>query len=141
MQSSIHTHINSGEGGGAGHNGVALRQVVASVASNLTALSIILLGFVGRAAAQTESETCGDVPQQFQSIAELLTRIQQLGVALGLLIAALMYVWAGILWMRGTPDSQQRARRIFMNTTIGLVLILIAGGLVSFIKTVLCGGG
>lgn len=105
----------------------------------ITPVVIALVFVPGQAAAQTD-QTCGDVPVQFQQLAELLTHIQQLGVALGLSIAAVMYVWAGILWMRGTPDSQQRARRIFFNTSVGLVLILIAGGLVKFVTSVLCGG-
>lgn len=133
-----HTH------GGSGWPG-RIKQRGSFQARRLLSISTSLIAFVGffsgQAAAQSAQNACGDVPSQFQAIADLLTRIQQLGVALGLLIAALMYVWAGILWMRGTPDSQQRARRIFMNTSIGLVLILIAGGLVEFIKTVLCGGG
>ncbi len=90
----------------------------------------------------TQAETsCGTMPEQFQQLAELLTRIQQLGVALALLIAAIMLIYGGILWMRGTPDSQQKARKIIFNTLVGLVIVLMAGGLVEFVKSVLCGGG
>jgi len=84
---------------------------------------------------------CGDVPAQFEDIAALLTRVQELGVALGLLIAVVMFIWVGISWMRGTPDSQQRAKRRFWNVSIGVVIILMASGFVEFVKSVLgCGG-
>jgi len=91
-------------------------------------------------AATGSGSSCGDMPEQFQELAELLTRVQQLGIALALLIASIMLIYGGILWMRGTPDSQQKARKIIFNTIIGLVIVLIAGGLVEFVKSVLCGG-
>jgi heme A synthase len=81
------------------------------------------------------------MPEQFREISILLTRIQSLGVALALLIASAMLIYGGILWMRGTPDSQQKARRIIFNTIIGLVIVLMAGGLVEFVKDALCSGG
>jgi len=88
------------------------------------------------------SETgCADMPEQFQDLAELLTRVQQLGIALALLIASIMLVYGGILWMRGTPDSQQKARGIIFNTLVGLVIVLLASGLVEFVKSIMCGGG
>lgn len=102
-------------------------------------LSVVFLS--GRAAAQSDEAVCGDVPLQFQQIAELLTRIQQLGVTLGLLFATLMYIISGIYYVRGTPEAQEKARRIFINTTIGLVIILMAGGIVEFINGILCPGG
>jgi len=43
--------------------------------------------------------------------------------------------------MRGTPDAQQKARKIIFNTLVGLVIVLMAGGLVEFVKSILCGGG
>jgi type IV secretory pathway VirB2 component (pilin) len=99
--------------------------------------------FTSPAAAQTEGSesSCGSMPAQFQDIAELLTRIQELGIALALLIASIMLIYGGVMWMRGTPDSQQKARSIIFNTIIGLVIVLTAGGLVEFVQGVLCGGG
>jgi len=103
---------------------------------------LFLIGVLSRpAAAQSEESGCEEVPAQFEAIAELLTRIEQLGVALGLSLAAVMYIWAGINWMRGTADGQQHAKRVFRDTSIGLVIILLASGLVEFLKSVLgCGG-
>lgn len=97
--------------------------------------------FTGPAAAQSSEPSCGDMPEQFQELAELLTRVQQLGIAVALLIASIMLVYGGILWMRGTPDAQQKARKIIFNTIVGLVIVLMAGGLVEFVESVLCGGG
>lgn len=97
----------------------------------------------GEAVAQSGGSdvSCPGMPEQFQSIAELLTRVQELGIALGLLVASIMIVYGGILWMRGTPDSQQKARQIVFNSLVGLIIILISGGLVEFVKSILgCGG-
>ena len=95
----------------------------------------------GKAAAQSGGTSCGSMPEQFREIATLLTQIQQLGIALALLIASTMIVYGGILWMRGTPDSQQKARHIIFNSLVGLVIVLMAGGLVEFVTNILCGGG
>jgi len=110
-----------------------------------TSFSVALVLSLGVSPASAQSDpardsSCGDVPEQFQQLSELLTQIQQFGVALAVLIASVMLVYAGILYMRGTPDSQQKARTIIMNTMIGLVIVLIAGGLVEFVNSILCGG-
>lgn len=145
MKDTTHTLINRGQGGVVQRYYTVLRQKVASAckhgAATVASLSFGLIWFVAPAAAQSTSDSCGDVPLQFQQIAELLTRIQQLGVALGLLFAVFMYIICGIYYMRGTPEAQERARRIFINTTIGLVIILMAGGFVEFVNGILCPGG
>jgi len=107
----------------------------------LVGASGVLTLYSTPAAAQSGETSCGSMPPQFEEIATLLTRIQELGVALALLIASIMLVYGGILWMRGTPDSQQKARRIIFNTIVGLVIVLMAGGLVGFVTSVLCPGG
>jgi len=93
----------------------------------ISSITAALVSIPRRVAAQS-SASCGDMPSQFQEIAELLTRIQRLGIALALLIATVMLIYGGILWMRGTPDSQQKARRIIFNTFVGLVIVLMAAG-------------
>lgn len=113
---------------------------VQKIASRLATVTAVLSIFVGQAVAKTANGSCGNVPPQFQEIVDLLTRIQQLGVALGLLLASIFLIYAGLLWMRGSPDAQQKARNVFVNTFIGLVIILMAGGLVEFVQSVLCGG-
>lgn len=104
-------------------------------------VSVVLLGS-GPASAATGNTGCnGNVPSAFIQLAELLTRLQQLGVAIGLSLAALGYIIAGILYIIGGVDRKQRAKTFFVNTSIGLVIILLSGGFVEFIKQVLCGGG
>jgi len=124
-----------------------IEQQFAKISSLLYRIALYLLFTVsivtGTTAAQSETPetSCGSMPAQFQDIATLLTRIQELGIALALLIASIMLIYGGILWMRGTPDSQQKARSIIFNTIVGLVIVLIAGGLVEFVSNVLCSGG
>lgn len=107
-----------------------------------TASATFLVLFSEPVAAQTGSTGCSaNVPEAFVQLAELLTRLQQLGVAVGLALAALGYIIAGILYIVGGVDRKQRAKTFFVNTSIGLVIILLSGGFVEFIKQVLCGGG
>jgi len=114
------------------------RKILQSI---LVASLLITLLSTPVAAQNRGTESCADMPPQFEQISELLTRLQQLGVAFGLLLGVLMYIWAGINWMRGTPDAQQRAKRVFWNTSVGIVIVLMSGGLIEFVKSVLgCGG-
>lgn len=105
-------------------------------------VTVLLLSFLATpAAAQSDQNPCPVVPSEFIDLEKLLTNIQQLGVALGLVIASLGYTAAGLLWMRMTAEAQRLAKEVFKNTSIGLVLVLISTGLVEYIKDILgCGG-
>jgi hypothetical protein len=56
------------------------------------------------------------------------------GISIGL--ATLMYVVAGFLWMAdaGNAERVKMAKSIITSTTIGLVVILVAKGIISIIK-------
>jgi len=57
-------------------------------------------------------------------------------------IAVIMYIWAGVLLLvsNGNPQRVSRAKEILKFTTIGLVIIFIAGGLVDLIRSILNAG-
>lgn len=94
------------------------------------------------AAAQGNPGQCGgDVPSAFTDLMQLLTRLQQLGIALGLSIAVLGYITAGIFYMLPGVENTQRAKKVFVGTTVGVVIILMSQGFIQFIQDVLCTGG
>jgi len=57
-------------------------------------------------------------------------------------IAVIMYVWAGILFLtsRGDPGRVTQAKKVLLYTTIGLVVIFLAGGLVDLIRSIINAG-
>ena len=66
-----------------------------------------------------------------------LVALRLLGIAIP--IASLMYIYAGILYITaaGKPDKITKAKEIFKWTTIGITIILIGGGFVDLIRSVL----
>lgn len=107
----------------------------------ITATSTILITSAPAAAAESSSPSCGNLPEQIQAIQRFLTQVEQIGMAIAFSLAAVMLVYTGLLWMSGQPEKQEKARRIFVNVFIGLLIVVLAGGLVSWTKTILCAGG
>lgn len=145
MQASIHTLLRRGEDGTASKGRGAVRQKVVSTwkrgAITLASLLLGLTLFVAPAAAQ--SGVCpegADPAPAIQRVVALLERLQELGVAIGLAAAALGYLYAGFLLMKGTPQAVERAKHVAAHVTVGLAIILVSGGLVEVIKRPLCGG-
>lgn len=66
-----------------------------------------------------------------------LVAFRLLGVAIP--IASLMYIWAGILYITagGNYSRLQKAKDIFKWTTVGITIVLIGGGFVDLIQSVL----
>ncbi len=76
---------------------------------------------------------------------DITTLFQKLSAALldiAIPIAVVMYVWAGILLLTagGKPENVAKAKKYFLYTTIGLVVIFIGGGFVSLIRSILNAG-
>lgn len=102
----------------------------------------VLLAAVGRVAAQEEKKVdCPKLPPQLRAINDLLNQIQSYGFALALGLAAVMITYAGLLYMSGDPANQEKARRIIVNTVIGLLIVGLAGALVEIVKMQICPGG
>lgn len=100
-----------------------------------------LVLFSGRAAAQgSEDVGCGHLPPQLQAIERFLVQVQEIGMALAFLLASVLLVYTGLLWMSGDPAKQEKARKIFVNVFVGLLLVVLAGGLIEWVKITLCGG-
>mgnify|MGYP000091375429 CR=1 FL=1 len=109
------------------------RRIVVSLGFSLTVM-------VGRVSAQSLVE-CGSLPEQFDALRELLIQITSLGTAVAVLLAVMMLIYAGVLMIRGTPQSVEKAKRIIVYTIGGLVLVFIAGGMVEWVANILCQPG
>jgi microcystin degradation protein MlrC len=92
------------------------------------------------AAQSGEPDPCGSLPEQLQAIQDFLTQVQQVGMAIGFSLAAVLLVYSGLLWMSGRPEKQEKARKIFVNVFVGLLIIVLASGLVEWVKMTLCSG-
>lgn len=105
----------------------------------------LLVWISGNALAQEETETgsggCGDLPDSLQAIERFLTQLQEIGLVVAFLLAAVMLTYAGLLYMSGDPSKQDQARRLIVNTFTGLIIVAVAGGLVEVASQALCGGG
>lgn len=93
------------------------------------------------AAAPTQTPCGGVSSVAIERLIDLIIQLQHLGVTIALPLAGLAYLVAGLAWMRGTIEAQEIAKRILRNTTIGLAIVLVSGGLVEVITAPLCGGG
>lgn len=59
-----------------------------------------------------------------------------------IVIAVIMYVWAGVqlLTSQGKPEKVASAKKLLWYTTIGLVVVLIGEGFIDLIKSILNAG-
>ena len=81
---------------------------------------------------------CPDAPTVFTTLVELLNELQTVGVALSAGVAGVMIVYSGYLWMISI-DGKDRARQIIVRVIIGMSIVLLASGIVSWIEGILCG--
>ncbi len=68
---------------------------------------------------------------------ELITRVMKWGFNIGLIVSSLMFAYAGLLIMTslGRPGQLSKAKTIFLNAFIGIVIMFVSYGVVWFILT------
>jgi len=71
------------------------------------------------------------------SVTNTIENITGWVITVSLVLATMMYVVGGFLWMSdaGNLERVKTAKNIIVSTTIGLVVILMANGLISIVKT------
>jgi hypothetical protein len=81
-------------------------------------------------------------PLGTDDLAELGKTLSSRLLELAIPVAVLMYIWAGVLMLTAgaKPENVNKAKSIATYTTIGLVVILIGGGFVDLIKSILNAG-
>ena len=70
------------------------------------------------------------------AVTDTITNITDWIVTISLGVATLMYIVGGFLWMAdaGNAERVKTAKSIIWSTTIGLVVILMAKGMISIVK-------
>jgi len=70
------------------------------------------------------------------SVTDTIENITDWIVSISLGLATLMYIVGGFLWMSdaGNTERVKTAKSIIMSTTIGLVVILMAQGIISIVS-------
>ena len=78
-------------------------------------------------------------PIGFDNLQELIEAIAIFVFRLALIIAPIMLIYAGFLFITssGEPEKVRKAKNVFVYTLIGLVIVLTAWGLVAVIESVL----
>jgi zinc transporter ZupT len=78
-------------------------------------------------------------PLGSNNLDEILQRLASALIDLAIPVAAVMYLYAGFLWLTAGAKSENytKAKTVFKYTTIGLVVIFIGGGFVDLIRSVL----
>ncbi|HXV27298.1 MAG TPA: hypothetical protein VD862_04740 [Candidatus Paceibacterota bacterium] len=74
-----------------------------------------------------------------QDVGDLIDLVAQNLLRVAIPIAILMYIYAGIRFIvsRGNPAGTTQAKNIMWYTSIGLAIILIGGGFVDLIQSIL----
>ena len=76
-------------------------------------------------------------------LVELAQNILNTGIYTAVVLSAILFVWAGFKYLGASGAGEQtQAKDLLWNVTIGLVLILVAWGIVdTIIKTIAPGSG
>ncbi|WP_250140251.1 hypothetical protein [Halosolutus amylolyticus] len=100
-----------------------------------------VLGLSVQYTAQAAPQCSNEVSPAIVQLIELTRHLQTTAVTFAIPFAGLMLTVSGFLWQTGSAEHQRRARRIFINTFVGLTIVILSDGLVSIVTNVLCGGG
>lgn len=95
-------------------------------------VSLILVGIIVMPILVSADTTTVD-----DAVTRTITAITDWVVGISLGLATLMYVIAGFMWMSdaGNMERSKIAKNIIISTTIGLVVILIAKGLIGIVSS------
>jgi hypothetical protein len=81
----------------------------------------------------------GGPPEPVENLIVLLSELESLAVALGLGMAALGFTVSGLHFMWGGPVHIGKAKGWFVNTSLGLLIVLMSASFVRMITDILCG--
>ena len=119
----------------------AVRSLINVLLAVLT-LSTSVAGAATPTPTGSPASTCGEpVPEVIEQVVELLNWIEVAGIAIGLGIAVVQVVRAGIYYQIGTKQAVDKAQDILVNSAIGVTIILLASQLVKAIARLICSGG
>ena len=94
---------------------------------------------------QIVPEICNKDPRKCgcAELVQLAQNILNTGIYIAVVLSAILFAWAGFKYLNaGSSGAQTEAKTLLWNVTIGLVLILVAWGIVdTIIKTIAPGSG
>ena len=92
--------------------------------------------------AGEQAPSAPTVVQDAQGLINLIVRIGDWAFAAVLVVSALFLIYAGFMWVTagGNPEGATKARTMLTNALIGVVVALLARGLVQVIKSVIGSG-
>lgn len=116
------------------------RQRINPVVMSALVIAIVALGVgPGVADAQDDGPPCPTWDDQpLTELLDFVEEVHQLGVTVGLHLAGVVYVVAGLAWMRGTLAAREWARRLVLDATVGLLFILLSSSLVTVVAEQYC---
>jgi len=111
------------------------QKIITVIITSLFCLTVIFLFSTKTLAASIELETLGSIGLASTNIFLIVSRIIQVFIGLLGVIAISLIIYAGYLWMTaaGNEEKISQAKKILVNAVIGLIIILSAFAIVSFI--------
>ncbi|TSC86502.1 MAG: hypothetical protein G01um10148_488 [Parcubacteria group bacterium Gr01-1014_8] len=107
----------------------------------LTPVSLALLPLVSNAALPDSIVPCKGLDCTVCSLATLAQNLLNAGIFMAIFISALLFAYAGWLYLTNEAiGQQQKAKGMFLNVVVGLVLILGAWLIVDTLMKVMLGG-
>lgn len=110
--------------------------------SRALSIAVIVAGavlVVGPVLAQDFNLEPSNPIRGVQDLDDVISAVSQNLLGIAIPIAVLMYTYAGILYITAgaKPDNVKKAKDVLLYTSIGLAIILIGGGFVDLIRSVL----
>jgi hypothetical protein len=112
--------------------------------SRLLMVAVVSAPLVASAAGLQAIVTCGGAGQPACSLCDLESLAQRVlndGIYIAVFLSAILFAWAGwkLLTSVSNPGERTKAKEIFTNVTIGLVIILSAWLVVDTLMAALTG--
>ena len=108
-------------------------------------LALIVLSVPLAASAQfgpIVPDACKACPCGFGGVLAIIQNVVNFIIAISVIIATLIMVWAGGLYMMSAtnPESRSQANKMLINAVIGIIIVLSAWLVVDFVMKTLYGG-
>jgi hypothetical protein len=103
----------------------------------------LLSGNGGGLVPNAENNQTGGAYYRACDVQELVQNVLNFSVAFSVIVATLMFAWAGILYVTAAsnPEQVKKAHKVFGHIFVGLLLVLLAWLIVNILLSVLTGQG
>ncbi|MDD5098915.1 MAG: hypothetical protein PHP35_01045 [Candidatus Colwellbacteria bacterium] len=107
--------------------------------SSIVLFGLLLVGVTAPAYGADPISIDVKSPIDAGSIDEIIQSIINAMIPIGSALAAVMYLWAGFLFLNSSGDQAKlkKARQAVIWTSVGLAVLLIGSGLVTIVKSII----